>query len=86
VNPVAAGFENDQFVSATSLAEFGHVGAGGDADGFLVNESAALRLCRGERDCREDRYSDKSESEVHIVLIIGCKDAACKVSAWADAF
>ena len=48
MRPVAAGFDDDEFVSAASFAEFGGVGGGRDADGFFVDEGAALRLGGGE--------------------------------------
>ena len=48
MRPVAAGFDDDEFVAAASFAEFGGVGAGGDADGFFVDERAALGLGGGE--------------------------------------
>ncbi len=48
VSPVAAGLDDDEFVSASSFAEFGCVGAGGDADGLFVDERAALDLGGGE--------------------------------------
>jgi hypothetical protein len=44
VRPVAAGIEDHQLVSAASLAEFGGVGGGRHADGFFVDQRAALRL------------------------------------------
>jgi hypothetical protein len=48
-------------VSATSLAEFGGVGGGRDADGFFVNESAALGLGGGEACGKKQRGSEGRE-------------------------
>jgi hypothetical protein len=47
VNPVAAGFEDDEFVAASSFAEFGDIVAGRNADGFFVDQRAALGLSGG---------------------------------------
>ena len=67
VRPVASGFDDDEFVSAASLAEFGGVGAGRDADGFFVDESAALGLGGGERGGPARIVSgEQSESKSHI--------------------
>ncbi len=66
VSPVAAGLDDDEFVSAPGFAELGGVGAGGDADGFFVDERAALRLGGGERRCGHECEREQSESKVHI--------------------
>ena len=66
VSPVVTGLDNDEFMSATGFAEFGGVGAGRDADGFFMDESAALRLSGGERSSGDDCEREKNESEFHI--------------------
>src|ERR1017187_3153064 len=67
VSPVAAGFDDDEFVSAASLAEFGSIGGGRNADGRFVNERAALRLGEGDRRGDEEESSgEKDESKSHI--------------------
>ena len=58
MSPVAAGFDDDEFVSASGVAEFGGVGAGRDADGFFVDERAALRLGGGEAGEDEQERED----------------------------
>ena len=65
MGPVAAGFDDDEFVSAASVAEFGGVGAGRNANGFLMNQSAALRLGEGERGKSEQGDGEKNESRSH---------------------
>ena len=48
VHPVATGVDEDEFVTASSFAELGGVRTGRDADGFFVDERAALGLRGGE--------------------------------------
>jgi hypothetical protein len=48
VRPVAAGVDDDEFVSAASHAEFGGIGTGCDANRSLVHKSSALRLREAE--------------------------------------
>ena len=48
MSPVAAGVDDDEFVAASSLAEFCGVGAGRDADRFFVDQGSALGLGGGE--------------------------------------
>ena len=62
MRPVAAGVDDDEFVAASSLAEFGGIGAGGDANGFFVNQSSALRLGEGEA-CGK-KQADEQEMRV----------------------
>ena len=46
--PIAAGIDDDQFVSALRFAKLGAVGAGRDADGLLVDQRSAQGLAGGE--------------------------------------
>jgi hypothetical protein len=82
MGPVAAGFDDDEFVSAAGFAEFRGVTAGRDPDGFLVDERAALCLGGGEWRDEQERCGEKNESESHI-SIIGCCGVACNVLSLA---
>ncbi len=62
MSPITAGFDDDEFVSAASFTEFGSVGAGRDADGFFVDEGAALRLGGGEG-CGKKKCEGKGREE-----------------------
>jgi hypothetical protein len=66
VCPVAAGLDDDEFVSASSFAEFRGVISGRDADGFFVDERATLRLGGGEWRSKEKPYGEEKESKSHI--------------------
>ncbi len=82
MGPVAAGFDDDEFVSAAGFAEFRGVAAGRDTDGFFVDKRAALRLGGGEWRDQEKCCGEKKESESHI-SIIGCCGVACNVLSLA---
>ncbi len=56
--PIAAGIDDDQFVSALRFAKLGAVGAGRDADGLLVDQGSAQGLAEGE-----SRKNKREEAE-----------------------
>jgi len=63
VDPVMAGFHDNQLASAIDEAQLRGVGVGRNANGFLMNQSAALRLRWSQLDksCQQGGRSEAKE-------------------------